>query len=293
MLFSRRQFVAFAAAGCVPGLRVGAQPSQQTSITAQQLIDRIKANLGAVWRDKTIDGFKAGDPATVVTGVVTTVSATLPVLQRAVAAGHNLVITQEPVFYSLNDEPGNRAADPVLLAKKAHIEQKGLVVFRLSDHWTARQPNPMAPALAETLGWTEHRAAGADDIYNIPPTTLGALQTYIRTRLAVRGGLRSVGPASMPVRTVLISPATTDLPSTVARLSRADVIIAGEPREWEAVPYVLDMRSAGHSKGMIALGRLLSEEPGMRACATWIKSFVPELRVESITVGDPYWSPVP
>lgn len=287
---TRRGFVAAAASGLVPGLRY-AQPSPQTAITAQQLIDRLKANLGAPWRDKTIDGFKAGDPSAVVKGVVTTASATVGVLQRALAAGHNLVVTQEPVFYSPNDDPGNRASDSVLLAKKTLITEKQLVVFRFSDHWSARQPNPMVSALAETLGWSEHRAPGADDIYNVPATTLGAIRTYIQTRIPVRGGLRTVGPAAMPVRSVLLSPGATDLPSTVARLARADLIVAGEPREWEAVPYVLDMRTAGHPKGMIALGRLLSEEPGMRACATWIKSFAPDLRVESFTVGDPYWSP--
>jgi hypothetical protein len=33
------------------------------------VIDRIRAKVGVPWRDTTIDGFKAGDPATVVTGV--------------------------------------------------------------------------------------------------------------------------------------------------------------------------------------------------------------------------------
>ena len=77
------------------------------------------------WREKTIDGVKAGDPATVLTGVAVTVAARLDNLRRAAAAGCNLVITQEPVFYGPNDEPGNRAKDPVYLAKKAYIEEAG------------------------------------------------------------------------------------------------------------------------------------------------------------------------
>ena len=36
------------------------------------------------------------------------------------------------------------------------------------------------------------------------------------------------------------SPMAADVPSTVAMLPRADVILAGEPREWEAVEYVFD-----------------------------------------------------
>jgi hypothetical protein len=91
----------------------------------------------------------------------------------------------------------------------------------------------------------------------------------------------------MPVRSVLLSPGTTDLPSTVARMPRADLLLAGEPREWEAVPYVLD---AGPQKAMVSVGRIVSLEPGAGACAAWIRSFVPDVPVETIAVGDPYWS---
>ena len=76
----------------------------------------------------------------------------------------------------------------------------------------------------------------------------------------------------------------------VASLQHADVILAGEPREWEAVPYTLDTWSSDRGKGLIAIGRMVSEEPGMAACAAWIRSLVPGLRVESIPVSDPYWS---
>ena len=54
---------------------------QRSDLTAQRVVDRIKANVGVPWRDTTIDGFKAGDPATSVTGVATTVMATMDVLR--------------------------------------------------------------------------------------------------------------------------------------------------------------------------------------------------------------------
>jgi hypothetical protein len=287
---NRREFVQSTALAFVAGGQVRAQ-SGGASLTAQQLIERIRTRVGPAWRDKTVDGLKAGNETTVVKGVAVTVAATVPVLNRAIAAGHNFIVTHEPVFYSANDDPGTRAADPVYRAKKALIDDRGLVVFRLFDHWNARQPSDAAKALAEALGWSGGRAAGADEIYTIPDTTLGALGTLVRTRFAVRGGMRTVGRPDLRVRTVLLSPGTTDLPGTVARLPRADVILAGEPREWEAVPYVLDSRAAGQEKGMIAIGRVVSEEPGMRACAAWIKSFTPECAVDAFPVGDPYWTP--
>ena len=263
---------------------------QHSDLTAQRVIDRIRDQAGVPWRDTTVDGFKAGDPATVVTGVATTVMATLDVLRRAVAVRQNLVITQEPTFYAANDDPGSRAADPVYLAKKAYIDQQRLVIWRFSDHWSARQPNESATALAAALGWTTHRLPDAEQIYQLPETTLGAVIAHVRTRLDLHGGLRTIGKPEMRVRTVFISTGSTPLASAVLNLRRADVVLAGEPREWEAVPYVLDTWSADRGKGLIAVGRSVSETPGMQACAAWIRSFVPEVRVENIATADPYWS---
>jgi len=286
---SRRTFVR-AAAGSLLVPRLGsAQSTAAGPLTAAQVAERIRASLGTAWRDKTVDGFKAGSPETVVTGIVTTVMATQRVLARAVELRRNLIVTQEPVFYGANDEPGNRASDAIYLAKKAYLEKHGLVVYRLSDHWNARQPDPRVAALARALAWNASESGGA--VIAIPEMSFSALVSHVRQRLQTRGGLRTLGTPGLRVRSVLLSPGTTDVPTVMGRLAQVDVVIAGEPREWEVVPYVLDSREAGAGKGLIALGRLVSEEPGMKACAEWIKSFVPELPVESIPVGDPYWNP--
>ncbi len=287
---SRRTFVRLAAATLVPA-GVPAGPWQQAHLTARQLVDRIRERVGVPWREKSADGFKAGDPATVLTGVATTAMATLPVLRRAVEAGHNLIIAHEPTFYSPGDDPGTRAQDPIYVAKKGFIDQQRLVIWRFVDHWNDRRPSEAATALAGLLSWQGRRLPGAEEIFRVPETTFAALLSHVKSRLGVHGAVRSVGRGNMPVRTVLLSPGTTDMASTMAGLPRADVILAGEPREWEVVPYVLDTRTAGQEKGLIALGRIVSEEPGARACAAWIRSFTPEVPVESIAVGNPYWSP--
>jgi putative NIF3 family GTP cyclohydrolase 1 type 2 len=285
---SRREFVAAGAAALI-SMSAGRLP--RVELTAQQVVDRIRANAGVPWRETTADTFKAGDPHTIVTGIATTVMATLPVLRRAAGAGRNLIVTCEPTFYNANDDPGARARDPIYLAKKAFIDERRLVIWRFQEHWGARSPNEFATALAETLGWAKRRTAENPSIYAIPSTTLGALATHARARLGVKGGLRVVGPPGMRVRRVFLSPGTTSLQATIDHLPQADVILSGEPREWEAVEYVADCASAGRPKGMIAVGRVVSEEPGMRACASWLRSLVTEVPVESIGVGDPYWAP--
>jgi putative NIF3 family GTP cyclohydrolase 1 type 2 len=285
MRMTRRAFVQAAAA---PMLVTPQQaPPPQVELTIAHFVDRIRGAVGP-WREKTIDGFKAGDPSGALSGVAVTVAARLDNLRRAASAGCNLVIAREPVFYGANDEPGNRATDAVFLAKKAYIEQAKLVVWRFSDHWNTRQPDPRVVAIADALGWKD--GPGNDNIYRIPETSLSSLIAHVSKQLGLRGGMRTVGPADMRVRTVLVSPGTTDLASTVARLKGADLVLAGEPREWEVVPYILDAREAGAAKALISFGRIVSEEPGMRACAAWIRTLAPGLRVEALPVSDPFWN---
>jgi len=284
---SRREFIVGTTAALLSGRVVRAQ---RPSLSAQQIADRIRASVAVAWRSQTVDGFKAGDPSTVVTGIATMVMASVDSMKRAAAAGQNFIVTQEPTFYAANDEPGNRAKDPVYLAKKALIDEHRLVIWRFSDHWNARQPNEAAKAMAAALKWTGAEVADAPQTYRIPETTLSGLVTQIRNRLPIRGGLRLVGQPGMRVRTVFLAPGTTSVASAVTNLQKADVVLAGEPREWEAVPYALDTWSAGQGKGLIAVGRIVSEGPGMQACAKWIQSQIPEVHVESISTADPYWS---
>jgi len=54
---------------------------------------------------------------------------------------------------------------------------------------------------------------------------------------------------------------------------------------------VRDTVTAGGKKGLILLGRVLSEEPAMNECGRWLKVIVPELTTTWMPVGDPYWRP--
>lgn len=285
---TRRDFVARTAAA-VAAANVPFVPRQQEPLTVRALVDRIREKTGVPWRDKTLDGLKAGSPDTVVTGVATTVMPTVDVLRRAAAARANLVIVQDPTFYAANDEPGNRATDTVYLAKKALVDERRLVIWRFSDHWHARQPSPSVTALAAALGWTARDGSGG--LFALPETTLGSLVGHLRSRLRLSGGLRVVGPSDMRVRTAVLAPGTIDLAAATESVPQADVMIAGEPREWEGVPYVLDSRAAGQAKAMVALGRIASLEPSAGACAEWIRSFTPEVPIQALTIGDPYWNP--
>ena len=283
---SRRAFV-FGSGGLLLTRRLGAQTSRPT---VQQAVDRIRTNATAARGNNTSDGIKAGNPAVPLTGIAIVAMPTIDHLRRAAASGANLIVTPEPVFYSANDEAGPRATDAVYLAKKALIDRGGLVVYRFADQWNATPALDPAAAIAAALGWSAPAGSASGAVYPVAEMTLDTLKAKLRGALPLRGGLRTVGPPTLRVRSVFLSPGTTTLPATVAGLQRADVVIAGEPREWEAVPYVLDTAAAGHTKGMLLLGRVVSEGPSLRTCASWMAKLVPEVRVQALDADDPYWS---
>lgn len=65
----------------------------------------------------------------------------------------------------------------------------------------------------------------------------------------------------------------------------------GETHEWELMEYVQDAITAGQKKGLIMLGHVLSEHPGMKYCAEWLKGFITEVPVDYIAAKEPYWRP--
>src|SRR5689334_14340447 len=93
---SRRQFAAAlaASAAAAPFLTTGR--AEAATVAAGEVIDRIKKNTGVEWKPDSVDGIKAGDASTRIAGIVTTSMATLAVLQQAVKAGANLVVTAQP-----------------------------------------------------------------------------------------------------------------------------------------------------------------------------------------------------
>jgi putative NIF3 family GTP cyclohydrolase 1 type 2 len=260
--------------------------------------------LGGDWPETGLDSFKAGNPATEVTGIATTASATMEVLQKAAKSKLNLIFSYEPTFFGVRDgappppaTAGGRGRggggvapdDPVFKAKKEFIEKNNLVVFRLRDHWQSRKEDDVTAGLADALGWGGRRVEGQDRTYDIPQSTLDDTVASIRKKLNLRGGLRAVGDPKSRVRRVMLHPGVMAIGTMWKHFLQTDLLIAGEVREWECTFYAADVNNAGEKRSLVTIGRIASEEPGMRACAAWLKTFVKGVPVEWISAGDPYW----
>jgi len=261
-------------------------------LTAAQVIERIKKNVGVPWRAETVDNVIAGNPDTPVTGIATTMMSTLDVIERAAAAGKNLVITHEPTFYLHQDKTEPLVADATYQFKADFIRRHGMVVFRFHDHWHAHHPDGIALGMARELGW-EANADPADlRLFTFPGTPLGRFAKEIAARLKIRT-MRVVGDPSLEVRRAIASWGYVSQERGIELLARpdVDVLIGGETREWEVVEYAQDIIATGKKKALIVMGHVASEQSGMKYCAEWLRSFVTEVPVEFVAAPEPFWSP--
>jgi putative NIF3 family GTP cyclohydrolase 1 type 2 len=282
MRTSRRAFVLSTAAA---GL------ARAQALTAKDVIDRIKTNVGVPWREATVDTIKSGSEATVVRGIATTMMATLDVVQRAAAAGRNMVITHEPTFYSHEDKTDALKNDPVYRFKQDFLDKHDMVVFRFHDHWHAHRPDGIATGMMQALGWEKNVDPQNGRQFLFDGLTLGALASQMEAKLKIRT-MRVVGDPSLPVRRV---GANWGYAGSLAPFTRPDidVLVIGEAREWELIEYAADTVSSGAKKGLIVLGHIPSEQAGMAHCADWLKGFIKDVPVEFIPAAEPFWRPKP
>ena len=262
-------------------------------MTAGEVVDRIKQNLGVPWRDATYrDTFKFGGAGTVVTGIATTVFASIEVIQKAAAAGLNMIIPHENTFWNDRDDVAMVKDDSLYQVKAELLKKHDIVVFRIHDHMHAERPDftfvgsardvGLDPA-AETLPGS-HR-------FIIPQTTLGALAAEVKRRTGARA-LRVVGDPNARVSRVQLGVGSA---TPAVNNTSIDVVISGEQQEADGVfdspEYVLDAVTIGVPKGWIMLGHAVSEEAGMLEMAQRIKRVVPEVPVELVEAGEPFWVP--
>ena len=135
----------------------------QAANSAEAVIASIIKQTGSAPVPNTVDVIKAGDPQTPITGIVTTMFATMDVLKKAVALKCNLIISHEPVFYNHRDETSQFKNDPVFLEKKRFIDDHKLVIWRFHDYIHRLKPDAIDYGMALKLGWLKYVDGGVTE----------------------------------------------------------------------------------------------------------------------------------
>jgi putative NIF3 family GTP cyclohydrolase 1 type 2 len=262
-------------------------------MTAGEVIDRIKKNVGVAWRDNTYrDTYKAGGPDTPVTGIATTVFASFDMIQRAVAAGLNMIVPHEVTFWNDRDDITIVNADPLYTQKLEFLKTHNVVIFRMHDHMHDQRPDFLYVGSARVLGLdAKYETAPQSHRFTIPETTLAALAADVQKRTGARA-LRVVGDPNARVSRIQLG---VGYATPSVNSADIDVVISGEQQEvdgfLDSPEYVLDAAALGMPKGWIMLGHAVSEEAGMLEMAEWIKGFVSEVPVQLVKAGEPFWAP--
>ena len=92
------------------------------------------------------------------------------------------------------------------------------MVFRLTQHWNQRKPDPRAQGLATAMGWTKYRIGDDALRYEVPAITLEALASQLKKRLGTRGGIRAIGDRAMTVRRIGLLPGYTLIQASIAMM---------------------------------------------------------------------------
>jgi putative NIF3 family GTP cyclohydrolase 1 type 2 len=259
-------------------------------MTAREIVEQIRKNVGVPWNENTFrDVFKVGNPDVEVKGIATTCMSTLEMIQRAHAAGTNLVISHEPTFWSDSDEVKTIAEDPVYKFKADYCLKNDMVVWRFHDHWHARKPDMEYFATARKLGLADADPSKSNQqmVYTIPPVKLSAFAEDVKKRLG-SNALRVVGDPDAMVSRILVG-----VGSGMPRMdAETDVVIGGEGIEsdgpFDNTEYARDAVALGITKGLIILGHVISEEPGMEEAANWLRTFITGVPIKFIPAGEPF-----
>ena len=279
-----------------------------TSLTANAVVEKIRSQVSSTWMGATSEGFECGKMDANVTGIATAWTPTIEALQKAISLKHNLIISMEPPFWRESGPVFTEVsmgtptmkvleASSVYQFKKKLIDDHNLIIWRFNENYRALPSNPRLNALARTLGYKAHENVAATQklaaigagVYSIPQTSLADLAKKARDRVDAKA-LRVLGDPNEKVKSVALLPGYIENADIMAmvRDRNVDVVVCGEPCEWEAFEYAEDWITAGWGKGMIALGRAASEDPGAKELATWMRSFITEVPVTGIAVGEPF-----
>ena len=203
-----------------------------------------------------------------------------------------MIIPHEVTYWNDRDDVEIVKGDPLYTTKVDFMRKNNIVVFRMHDHMHAQRPDFTYVGSARDLG-LDSRFETAPGLHRfvIPETTLGSLAANVKARTGARA-LRVVGDPDAKVSRIQLG---VGYATPAINSPEVDVVISGEQQEvdgaLDAPEYIADAAALGIPRGWIMLGHNVSEEPGMLEMAQWIKSFVPEVSVQFIKSGEPFWAP--
>lgn len=257
-------------------------PENFKAITVGEIMDAFISEVPGAPFSTTVDTLKAGNRDIKVTGMVTTMFATLEVIQKTIAAGANFIIAHEPTFYNHADETSWLANDEVYRFKSELLKQHEIAIWRNHDYIHRHMPDGVMTGVVAKLGWTNYYT-GQNNIALIPPVSLRELIQQAKQKLGI-DTLRYIGNLAQSCQKILLMPGAAGGRRQIESISKQqpDVLVCGEIQEWETAEYVRDAQAKGQQVSLIVLGHVASEEPGSEYMAEWLRKKIPGMKINHV-----------
>ncbi len=261
----------------------------KNGLTIQQVIDIILKSVAGAPFKQTVDTIKSGDPNQPVTGIVTTMFATIGVIKKAISLNANFIIAHEPTFYNHLDETAWLENDETYKFKKALLEKHNIVVWRCHDYLHAHQPDGVMMGVLTAMGWQKYYDAKKPYVITIEPASLQSIMDLAKKNLGI-AHLKFIGDRSQVCSRIALIPGAAGGTVQISALQKEkpDLLICGEVREWETSEYVRDLRSSGSKSALLVLGHIVSEEPGLEWMVKWLQPHMPGIKITHIPSADAF-----
>ncbi|MBM7542645.1 Nif3-like dinuclear metal center hexameric protein [Amphibacillus cookii] len=230
----------------------------------------------------TVDTLKFGNENTPITGIAVTFMPTYEAIERTLEQRANLLICHEGLFYKHLDDP-LPTHDKVYQAKKQRIEETNLNIFRLHDYIHRVEPDQITYGLIAKLEWQpyiiEHKTEAS--IISLPKKSLYQVITDLKDKLNL-SHVRYTGNLNQSCQRIgLFVGYRGGSHQTLSLINQynLDLVICGEGPEWETPEYIRDARYVEGNRGLIVIGHMESEEPGMRVVAQQLSEAFQEVPV--------------
>lgn len=254
---------------------------------AFELINEL--NEGAITPARTCDTVKAGDVEKEISKVAVSMFATVDIVRRVKEWGADMLIVHEPTYYD-HMEVITKETD-VIRAKRALIEESGIVIYRYHDNMHFRDVDAIAEGELHYLGLTgrlEKTEYSASGLF-ISDTPVSALELAKRMKSELGMAHPRIAGAREAKGTRIATCFGT--PSGVFDLLQSDnvdIVLTGEVCEWKLAEYARDAAALGMNKSLIVMGHIGSERDGMRLLVEKMKKKYNTLDTHYFECGEVY-----
>jgi putative NIF3 family GTP cyclohydrolase 1 type 2 len=292
---SRRKFIynvsTAVGAGVILSLPVVSRASGfiklNETYTVRQIMDLFIKEVHGAPFPGTVDTLKAGSPDTVVTGIVTTMFATIDIIRRAIDLGANFIIAHEPTFYNHTDDTSWLQSDDVYQYKADLLKQHNIAVWRNHDDIHQLKPDGVTKGVLAQLDWQKYGDKDLPNIITLPAASLKDIIGHVKDKLHIEK-VRYIGDAEKTCTHVLFMPGAAGGRMQIQAIGKykPEVLICGEISEWETAEYVRDARAKGDNISLVLLGHIASEEGGSEFMLNWLREKVPGIKATHLPSGN-------